>query len=189
MRRCTRPPVGASADLARALQALVPELVTDRLRLRAPRLEDLPHWTAVWQDHAPGDSDEKLWLDFCVYSAGWLLNGHGLWTIARRDDDAIVGFVSLGLEWDDDEPEIGWAILPAHRRQGYATEAGRRVRAHAFETLGRGAAVSYVAPGNAASNAVALGLGAVRDPEAEAACGGGIHVWRHGARPAEGRAR
>ena len=180
--RCTRAPTGAAARAAALAGACVPVLETARLRLRAPRLHDLPGWTAIFADW-PGEpmDAEEAWTEFGTYTAGWLLHGHGLWAVETQDG-ALVGFVLLGLEWEDYEPELGWMILPEHRGQGYATEAAAAARDYGRSLLPD--FVSYVDPQNTASSRVAARLGARRDREAEAAIlasdGGAIEVWRHG---------
>lgn len=174
-RRCTQIPRGTAAACADTLRGAIPVLETERLRLRAPTLADLPHWTAWWQGHDPNESEEDAWNDFCVYNAGWVLHGHGMWTIETKAEARVVGFTLLGLEWDDEEPEIGSILAPDARGQGFATEAGRAVQAIAFDHFGRGGAVSYISPKNAASAAVAKRLGAKREGDM-----GSSQIWRHG---------
>ena len=182
--RCTQPPTGAAARAAEGHRASIPVIETERLRLRAPRIDDLGAWTHAWLlDFAePGDGAEKAWIEFSYYAAGWLLHGHGLWSVERREDGTLVGFVLLGLEWDDDEPELGYVFLREHQRQGYAREACTAARDFGLTLLGT--FVSYVDPGNAASNRLAESLGATRDATAEARINmdedDAIHVWRHG---------
>jgi RimJ/RimL family protein N-acetyltransferase len=182
--RCTHTPDGNAALAASAISALVPELHTDRLRLRAPRLADLPAWTAIFAVPPFELGPEEAWTVFSTYAAGWLLHGHGLWAVERRDDETLVGFVHLGLEWDDIEPELGWMFLPEHRGQGLAAEAALAARDHGLVVLGSDSFVSYVAPDNFASNRLAERIGGRRDPAAEAALRDGnaeaTHVWRHG---------
>ena len=187
-RRCQRPPAGRAAAMAADLQGGVPVLVTDRLRLRAPRLDDLPLWTLIFAAPPFEVDAEQAWTEFTTYAAGWLLHGHGLWTVETREAGTTVGFVLLGLEWDDAEPEIGWMLSPDHRGRGYATEAAAAVRDHAIDLFGHGGAVSYTDGANRASVRVAERLGARRDAAAEAALGDpGTEVWRHG-RTEEARA-
>jgi RimJ/RimL family protein N-acetyltransferase len=99
----------------------------------------------------------------------------------RLPHASAIGFVHLAIEWDDQEPELGWHLIPEARGNGFATEAARAARDWG-QTLLPGF-VSYVHPDNAASNRVAERLGATRDPHAEAALyaenGEPIHVWRH----------
>ena len=48
--RCTQAPHGAAANAAAIHRASVPVIETARLRLRAPSLDDLPDWTAVFRE-------------------------------------------------------------------------------------------------------------------------------------------
>ncbi len=160
-------------------RAALPVLQTRRLVLRAPTLDDLPVWTSICKDSF-GDTEQDAWTEFSYYTSGWLLHGHGLFTVTLKDDDEAIGFVILGLEWDDHEPELGYMFDAQHRRQGYATEACSAVRDFGFDLLGSGQFVSYVSAANARSNALAERLGAARDRDAERAFGADQHVWRYG---------
>ncbi|MFW5655479.1 MAG: GNAT family N-acetyltransferase, partial [Roseicyclus sp.] len=167
-----------------AIASVVPELHTERLRLRAPRLADLPAWTAIFAKPPFETAPDEAWTEFCCYTAGWLLHGHGLWSVDLRGDGRLAGFVLLGLEWDDVEPEPGWMFLPEHRGAGLASEAAGAARDHGLSMLGDGGFVSYVDPENFPSNRLAERIGGRRDPAAEAALaaapGARTHVWRHG---------
>jgi RimJ/RimL family protein N-acetyltransferase len=195
--RCLVPPSGRAADAAAFTAACVPVLTTERLRLRAPRVADLPLWLPLYSGphavHMGGPFDDPHatgWEEFAYYAGCWMLYGHGLWTVERRDTGAAIGFVHLAIEWDDREPELGWHLIPEARGNGFATEAARAARDWGFGLLPT--FVSYVDPANAASNRVAERLGATRDAKAEAAIlsddGEPVHVWRHGAPAAGGRA-
>jgi RimJ/RimL family protein N-acetyltransferase len=177
--RCTQPPSGKAATAAAQFRAALPVLRTERLVLRVPTMGDLSVWTSICQD-AFGDTAEEAWTQFSYYTACWTLHGHGLFTVIRKDDEQIGGFVILGLEWGDHEPELGYMFDTAFRMQGYATEACAAVRDFGFELLGRGKFVSYVKSTNSRSNALAERLGASRDARAEAAFGPDQHVWRYG---------
>lgn len=194
--RCLLPPTGPAAEAATFNAACVPILTTERLRLRAPRVTDLP----LWMPHYSGpravqmggpfeNPDATAWEEFAYYTGCWMLYGHGLWTVERRDTGEAIGFVHLAIEWDDREPELGWHLVPEARGNGYATEAARAARDWGFDLLPT--FVSYVHPDNTSSNRVAERLGATRDTEAEAALQAEdedpTHVWRHN-RPAEGTA-
>ena len=164
----------------------MPVIETVRLRLRAPRIEDLTLWTEIFT--GPGSTGiggpytpEDAWTEFSYYTAGWMLHGHGLWSVERLSDTVLLGFVHLGLEWDDDEPELGYLFGAHAQGQGYAREAAAAARDHGFDLLDT--FVSYVDPANAPSNRLALALGATRDTVAEAAMrdisDDAPHVWRH----------
>ncbi len=187
--RCAQAPTGAAKTAAQMHQGTVPVLQTERLFLRSPRIEDLSLWTEIFTGpEAEGFggpySAEDAWTEFSYYTAGWLLHGHGLWAVERRADGALLGFVHLGLEWDDPEPELGYLFGAHARGQGYALEAADAARTFGLGLLGKDQFVSYIDPGNAASNALAARLGARRDATAEAAIleqdGELTHVWRHG---------
>ncbi len=160
-------------------RAALPVIETRRLVLRAPTLDDLLVWTSICKDSF-GDTEQDAWTEFSYYTSGWLLHGHGLFTVTFKDDDQVIGFVILGLEWDDHEPELGYMFDSKFRMQGYATEACSAVRDFGFDLLGSGQFVSYVSQSNARSNALAQRLGATRDAVAESAFGPTQHVWRYG---------
>ncbi len=160
---------GPAAAIAAGLAARIPALETPRLRLRAPRIEDFAGYAAIATTergvHIGGPMRrEDAWLDFAQMVAGWTLRGHGLWSVERRADGVLLGFVPLGFEPGDREPELGFLFLAEAEGQGYAREAVEAARAFAFDALGWSSVVSYVAPGNFRSIGLAERLGARREP-------------------------
>lgn len=178
-------PKGVAADIAARFVAVVPEIVTERLVLRAPCLADWPAYAAVFTSdravHLDGPfSEDEAWADFCEGIAGWMLRGAGMWTIALRDGAAPLGWLYLWQEKGDPEPEIGWVLTEAAEGKGYAQEAAQAVLPHAQRLFGKGGFVSYIAEGNHASARLATRLGARRDAVAEAAYGEpDLHIYRH----------
>jgi RimJ/RimL family protein N-acetyltransferase len=163
---------------ASALAAVVPTLRTDRLILRAPRLGDFATYAAILQSpravHIGGPfSMDDAWDDFCRLSAGWVLRGHGVWTVETHTG-LLVGFVLIGFEPGDAEPELGWFLVRDAEGQGFATEAARAARAYGFASLGLSRLVSYVDPANRASARVAERLGAVIEGQLD-----GSDIWVH----------
>lgn len=171
---CTTKVTGPSAALAQQMQALVPVLETERLILRATLLED---FDAFWEMlQSPGgqffgdaESFEDAWAEFLHLTGMWLLRGHGGWAVTLRETGDVVGFVQVGAEPGDMEPELGWIVGEAVRGKGIAQEAALAARDYAFGAGGFTSLVSYVDSENTHSQALADRLGAVRDPEAEAA--------------------
>ena len=169
----------ARPDIAQA----VPTLRTDRLALRAPRLDDFPLLVAI--DASVEDVSlrshngrEGTWSDFMQMTATWLLRGHGWWTVDDKNGPA--GFVGLGFEPGDHEPELGYLFAPHARGKGYATEACTAARNFARDTARLPSLVSYISDANAASQNVARKLGAQRDTVAETALNEtGVQIWRH----------
>ncbi|MEL6700140.1 MAG: GNAT family N-acetyltransferase [Pseudomonadota bacterium] len=149
-----------------------PTLTTDRLTLRAHRIEDFDAYADLWaSDEARfmgGPLDRSAaWGWFCSDVAAWTLQGHGAWAVDRSDDGAHVGQVSVIKLPDYAERELGWLTYAAHRGQGYAPEAARAARDYVFGTLGWDTVVSYIDPDNAASIRVAETLGATPDADAD----------------------
>jgi len=170
LKACAAPPDGLLADTAQRFAALVPVLATERLILRAPRVEDAALYVAIASGPrgvglgGPMIIDEA-WYDFAALAAGWMLHGHGGWSVERRDTGTLIGFVILGLEPGDQEPELGYLVAEDYEGHGYATEAAIAARDYAFGTLGMPTLVSYILKGNSRSVALAERLGATLDGE------------------------
>jgi RimJ/RimL family protein N-acetyltransferase len=166
---CERSVAGPAAALAARLAAQIPVLETARLRLRAPRIEDFPAYAGIVATergvHVGGPlTREEAWLDFAQMVAGWTLRGHGVWSVERRADGALLGFVPLGFEPGDEEPELGFLFGAEAEGRGYAREAALAARDFAFGPLGWKTVVSYVAPQNDRSIRLAERMGARREP-------------------------
>lgn len=84
-------------------------------------------------------------------------HGHGLWVLERLADGAFVG--DCGLTYQPagagEVLEVGYHVVAAYRRCGFATEAATACRDHAFLRLAAQFVTSIVAPENEASRAVA----------------------------------
>jgi RimJ/RimL family protein N-acetyltransferase len=174
----TSPLAAGMARQAAAVAAVIPVLRTERLTLRAPRVADFPAYAAIACTdrgiHIGGPfTEEEAWDDFCRMTANWLLRGHGAWAVETHVGD-LVGFILIGFEPGDAEPELGWFLLEGAEGQGYATEAAWAVHDHAVNALGLDRLVSYIAPDNAASMRVAERLGARPEGELD-----GSQVWVH----------
>ena len=170
---------GPAATFAATLSGMLPEIEAARLRLRAPRLSDVDAWAEILTGpaapHLGGPfSRDDAFTEFLASCGTWLLRGHGPWTVEPRAGGEVLGFVLLGFEPGDDEPELGYLFRPAAEGQGYATEAVQAARTHAFTALGLSRVVSYIAPGNAASARLARRVGAVQDGDHD-----GSQVWVH----------
>jgi RimJ/RimL family protein N-acetyltransferase len=170
---------GPAATFAAKLSGMLPEIQTARLRLRAPRLDDFDAWAEILTGPAaphlggPFDRDEAF-VEFLASCGTWLLRGHGPWTVEPKAGGEVLGFVLLGFEPGDAEPELGYLFRPAAEGRGYATEAVQAARAHAFTALGLTRVVSYIAPENAASARLARRVGARLDGHHD-----GAEVWVH----------
>ncbi|MEL6464630.1 MAG: GNAT family N-acetyltransferase [Pseudomonadota bacterium] len=159
---------GAASLFAIALQGHLPTLATNRLILRAPRVTDFDTYAQIVctkrGKHLGGPmSREDAWHDFSQMTSTWLLHGHGLWTIGDAGD--IAGFVVLGFEPGDQEPELGFMLTTQAEGTGVGFEAAQAALTHAFDTLGWSTLVSYIDPANARSIKLAQRLGGLPDSE------------------------
>lgn len=149
-------------------QHTVPTLQTQRLTLRPMTEADFPDYAAfLASPRAAGLggplSQRQAWGLFCHDIACWTLFGHGGLMIDRRADGTCVGQVGISHGPLFPEKELGWLLYEGHEGHGYATEAAIALRDWAAGALGISGLVSYIAPNNAASAAVAERLGGVRD--------------------------
>jgi RimJ/RimL family protein N-acetyltransferase len=108
-----------------------------------------------------------------------LPEGLGTWLLLDRASDDVVGDVILKpVPRPSGEIEAGWHLARAHWGKGYATEAARRIVAHAFGTLGLDEVVSDIAVANTRSQAVARRLGMTPIPPQIERLGILHDVWR-----------
>ena len=145
-----------------------PRIETRRLVLRMPRRADFdalaPTLMSARARFVGGPFTlEGAWKDFCTDVAGWALSGTGSWAIEMRATGVFCGVVVVSDRPDFPEREMGWILVPEAEGQGIAEEAARAVRIHVLEVWGWPTLVSYIAPGNARSVALAERLGATRD--------------------------
>ncbi|PZQ97172.1 MAG: N-acetyltransferase [Cereibacter sphaeroides] len=174
-------PAGPAAALATGISSAIPTIATTRLRLRPPRIGDFQGYASIVTTergrHMGGPmTREEAWLDFNHLAAGWLLRGHGLWSVERLSGEALVGFVLVNHEFGDAEPELGFLLLDGEEGKGYATEAAQAARHFAFGILGWRSLVSYIDAANARSVALAERLGAALDADASI---DDLLVYRH----------
>jgi RimJ/RimL family protein N-acetyltransferase len=144
-----------------------PELRTERLLMRAPRMDDYERWVEMLRDPAVGAglgkpdglSAYEAWLDMSILTAQWPLRGFGHWALEELDGGAVVG--RAGLYYPPDWPgvEVGWMVAREHWGKGYAPEAGRAACEWAHERLGMREILSLIHPDNAQSIRVAEKLG------------------------------
>lgn len=167
----------------------VPTLETERLTLRPIAEGDASTFVRYFGSdrarHTGGPMSEKAaWRHFAMNVGHWSLRGFGMFTLIRKGEHAPIGLFGhyYPLGWA--EREVGWILFNAEDEgQGLAKEAAKACIAHAFDTLGWDTAVSYIAPGNAASIRLAERLGANRDTDAAIPDGAtDTLVYRH-ARP------
>ncbi len=143
-------------------------LDTGRLVLRRVTLDDADLMFAVWNDPAfvrnVGDRGIRT-IDQAreAVRAGPLKlyehHGFGPCAMVLKASGKRIGICGLFQRDNLDRPDIGFAVLPGYRGQGYAGEAALAVLAHARDDLALNHICAIVAPGNAPSIALVERLG------------------------------
>ncbi|OGO52303.1 MAG: hypothetical protein A2V84_14320 [Chloroflexi bacterium RBG_16_70_13] len=106
--------------------------------------------------------------------------GFGAWVIVERDTNTVVGDAGfLGPPGEDGIVEVGYSVLPDHRRRGYATAAVRALLDWALAQPGVGMVVARCDPDNVGSIRVLEAVGFRRTGEVD-----GQLAWARGRSPA-----
>lgn len=162
---------------------VIPELRTERLILRAQRVEDFPAYAALMASprsaYMGGPFDQRIaWGMFTSDLAMWPLYGHGCLMIDLAATGTCIGQVGINHGPLFPEKELGWFLYEGFEGNGYATEAGKALRDWAFNTQNLSTLVSYFDPDNHPSMAVSARLGGIRDHNAPVQDQGDI-VYRY----------
>lgn len=165
-------PVGQASIAVERIGISLPRIFTDRTTMRSPYIEDFQIYAdIVMSDRGKFVSGQRTrdgaWDDFLQLTASWILRGAGLWTVELQEDKSVLGFVLLGHETGDPEPELSFFFTAEAEGKGYAFEAARSARNNAFFALSWDSLVSYIEPGNDRAIALATRLGATHDPAAD----------------------
>ncbi len=87
--------------------------------------------------------------------------GFGLNRLALRDGDTPIGICGLLRRESLPHCDLGFALLPAYRGQGYAFEAASAILRHGFGELGKQCIAAIVSADNRASIDLLIRLGFV----------------------------
>lgn len=147
---------------------------TPRLRLRPFREAD---WAAMHAHYADPEStrytlgrtlsEGESWRLTAALAGHWLLRGYGPYALEAKNDGRLLGTVGLWHPVDFPEREIKWALHPAERGQGYASEAARAVQRIAAAAFPGQPPISFIDRDNAASIRVAMSVGACLESETD----------------------
>jgi RimJ/RimL family protein N-acetyltransferase len=151
---------------------MVPEIETERLRLRGHRLEDFGNCAAMWADpvvtrYIGGRpfTQEEVWARLLRYRGHWSHLGFGFWLIEEKSSGRFVGetgFADLKRNLSpslEGMPESGWVLAAGLHGLGYATEAVQAAVTWGDRHFGNGRTACIIAPENAASIRVAKKCG------------------------------
>jgi RimJ/RimL family protein N-acetyltransferase len=143
-------------------------LRTPRLRLRwftpadadfLRRLLNDPGWLANIGERNVRTRRQALAWIAARHTAVYGRLGFGFWAVERLEDGATMGMCGLVQRDSLLEPDVGYALLPAYRGQGYAREAAQACLAYALDVLGMPEVWGITGPTNAGSAAVLTGIG------------------------------
>jgi RimJ/RimL family protein N-acetyltransferase len=154
--------------------AEAPTLATERLILRAHRVDDHEASAAMWADPVvvrfiggTTRSSQEAWFRILREAGHWLLLGYGYWMIDDRATGEFLGeggFADFrrGIPELEGVPEMGWAFVRAAWGRGIASEAVTALLAWADAHLDADETRCIISPGNVASVRVAEKCGFVR---------------------------
>lgn len=161
----------------------IPTLETERLILRAPREADFPEFAAF------GESDRSRWVGgpyprfrswggFLGLLGHWALRGYGFWMVEEKATGYVAGRVGCAQHDGWEEPELGWHIFDGFEGRSIGFEASKAARAYTAKHFGLDGVISYIAPANTRSIALAKRLDAQHERDGDL-LGNTVHIYRH----------
>ena len=149
-----------------------PTLETERLVLRAHRVEDFPNLAALWGDPVVTRfisgvplTPEDVWSRLLRTAGHWLLLGFGYWVVEEKATGNFlgeVGFADLKRAIEPplgNAPEAGWVFATSAHGKGFGIEAVQAIHnwgANHFQTDN---SVCLIAPENESSFRIAAKMG------------------------------
>jgi RimJ/RimL family protein N-acetyltransferase len=122
---------------------IVPEIETDRLRLRMFTPGDLDQLLLVFGDPEVMKylgieagttlSREETKLVLQKMTEFWVRNGFGRWAVINKEDNKLIGL--CGFRLLEDALELVYALAKPYWGRGFATEAARASLRFGFEEL------------------------------------------------------
>jgi RimJ/RimL family protein N-acetyltransferase len=140
-------------------------LETERLILRGWREDDLDAYAAMMADPEVTrfiggvQTRNDCWRSIAAIIGHWVLRGHGMWAVERKNDNALIGRIGVWRPEGWPATEVVWTLGRPYWRQGYATEAARASLDWGFRTLPVPQLISLINAENFASQNVAKRLG------------------------------
>ena len=138
-------------------EASTPVLETERLVLRAPKLEDVAAVAALANDRRIAENTLRIPHPYRLADAEAFIAGANAGDeavfVTTLHDGTVVGACGIAM-LDGKTPEIGYWLGVPYWGRGYATEVARAVIDHAFATRGHQQLVAGARVSNPASRRV-----------------------------------
>jgi len=169
---------GLAARTAILADMLLPS-PTARLTFREMTVADLDAMTALLGDPAvmtyyPKPLDRAGALGWIEWNQRlYREHGFGLWIVEERESGRFVGDCGLTPQEVDGiaEIEVGYRVVAAMQRRGFATEAAEACRAYARDVLGLERLIALIHADNVPSQRVAERIGLRFEREATSRSG------------------
>lgn len=152
-----------------AIRFEIPAFLTERIVLRAPRLEDFEHWAPFFAsersrfERGPMGREEG-YRTWAADVALWTLRGYGPFGCDHRETGAYLGEVGIYRPEGFPGPELGWFVIPEAEGKGFAYEAARTVLDWVRAAFDWPHVTNIIDPRNTRSIALGQRLGGVIDP-------------------------
>ncbi len=141
---------------------------TERQRLRWLTLDDAPFicellndptWLRYLGDRNIRDLDDAREFITSRFLKSYETSGHGLFLTERLTDGVAIGINGIVSRPGLEGPDVGFALLPAYRKMGYAYEASLASLDFARDELGLASILAVTAVDNFTSSTLLEKLG------------------------------
>lgn len=92
-------------------------------------------------------------------------NKYGLWVLSQKSSGEMIGFAGLWHFFEEDQPQLVYALLPEFTGNGYALEASKEIISYGFTSLGLSYLDASCDVPNLPSHKTALSLGMKKTTE------------------------
>lgn len=142
-----------------------PTLKTQRLILRPPAAEDFEAFAAFAADPEASrflggpQTSTGAWRLWCAMTGAWTIRGYSMFSIIERATGRWIGRLGPWMPEGWPGTEVGWGIVSAAQRQGYALEGATAAIDWAFDEAGFEQVIHCIDRDNAPSIGLAKRLG------------------------------
>lgn len=83
----------------------------------------------------------------------------GIWKVILKETDELIGYTGLWYFFNEQQPQLIYALLKQYTKQGYALESSKAIIEYCFKTLGFTYLIAATDEPHLESQKVAKGLG------------------------------